>query len=173
MNNNPAINQPTDNSICITKFKTLSVFENGLILRNKNLEEKSVLFSEVCKIYIKKCKISLVYKINYLAISLVLISIAAKYFPLELVLLLSTISFTVLIKKMNTYKSYQLVLYLDDKTIYSTAFYSSKKQEYINLVSMVSKSCFDYRIKCDLEVDCPPKVNIEEKEFAFSCLRIF
>jgi hypothetical protein len=172
MNTNPAINQRTNNSICIMKFKTLSVFENGLILRNKNLEVKNVLFSEVDKIYIKKRKLSLFNKIYYWTISLVVLFIALKYLPLELVLLTSIIFFTVLIKKMNTYKRYQLVLYLDEETIHSREFHSSKKQEYINLVSMVTKGCFDYQIKCNFEVDCPPKVNIEEKEFAFSCLRI-
>jgi hypothetical protein len=73
---------------------------------------------------------------------------------------------------MDTHKWYQLLLYLDDGTIHSTAFHSSKKQEYINLVSMVRKGCFDYRIKCNFEVDCPPKVNAEEKEFLFSYLKI-
>lgn len=146
MNNNPAIKQPIHNSNCIAKFKTLSVIENGLLLRNKNTELKSILFSEVCKIYIKKCKISLVNKINYLAISLVLLSIAAKHLPLELVLLASLIFFTFLIEKMNTYKWYELVVHLDDGTIHSTEFHSSKKQEYINLVNRIRKACFDYRI---------------------------
>jgi uncharacterized membrane protein len=165
-------NSPINNSICIAKFKTLSLTENGLILKNKNKEEKNVLFSEVHKIYIKKCKFSLLNRIVSLSILLVFVSISAKYLPVGIVLLASIILFTVLLVKMYTCKWYQLHLYLIDGTSHYKVFYSSKKQNYINLVNAVRKGYFDCRLKSNFQFDTPKEGKTLEHEFLFSGFNI-
>ena len=154
MNNNSLIN----NSICIAKFKTLSLTESGLILRNKNKEEKNVLFSEVYKIYIKKCKFSLLNKIVSLSILLILLSISAKYLPVSIMLLVSIILFTALIVKMNTYKWYQLNLHLIDGTSHYKVFNSCAKQSHITLVNVIRKGYFDCRYKSNFQFDSSKEV---------------
>jgi hypothetical protein len=171
MNTNPAINQRTNNSICIMKFKTLSVFENGLILKNKNKEEKNVLFSEVHKIYIKKCKFSFLNRIACLSILFILLSIFAKYLPVEIMLLASIILFTIIVK-MNIYKWYQLNLHLIDGTLHYKFFFGSKKQSYLNLVHLVRKKNFDNRIKSNFQFDTPKEFKTVDQEFLFPGLSI-
>jgi len=168
MNSNSLIN----NSNCIAKFKTLSLTENGLILKNKNKEEKNVLFTEVNKIYIKKCKFSLLNKILSLSITLILLSISAKYLPVSIMLLVSIILLTTLIVKMNTYKWYQLNLHLIDGTSHYKVFNSSAKQSHITLVNVIRKGYFDCRYKSNFQIDTPKEFKTVDHEFSLSGLRI-
>lgn len=172
MNNNPAIHQSINNSICIAKLKTLSLTENGLILKNINKKEKNVLFSEVQKIYIKKSKFSIFSRIASLSILLIFISISAKYFSVGITSLASIILFIAVIVKMNTYKWYQLNLHLIDGTSYYKVFYSKAKQSNINLVNVVRKGYFDCRIKSNFQLDTPKEGISVGQEFTFSGLRI-
>jgi hypothetical protein len=131
----------------ITPFDTLKIDEKRLILINKKEEEFGILFSELDKIYIKRCQLSFFPKVGITVTSLFFISVLANYLLIEIVLFASLFFVIPLLLWMNNYKWYQLNLRLIDGTFYSTTFYKEKKQEQINLVNVVKKEIYDNHIR--------------------------
>lgn len=124
------------------KFNTLTLVDHGVILKIKKKEETTILFSELDKIYIKKHKLNFLNKIGFLSIMLILLYISTLYLPIEIVLF-TAILFILLNAKINTFKWYQLKIFLNDGTFFNIVFYAEKKYEYINLVNSVRKKIFD------------------------------
>lgn len=131
-----------------SKFDTLTIVENGLIIANKKTEKYTILFSEINKIYITKTKLYSWNKIGFLSFVMITVSIAQLYLPMEYVLTLS-IFFMVLIGKIIFFKWYKLIVQLNDKTFYYKKFYTSVKHENIIVVNTVRKEIFDHNIISD------------------------
>jgi hypothetical protein len=100
--NSIAIN---DTAFSTHKFGKLNLVESGLVFIKKNKEQTDISFSELNKIYIKKCKFSFLNKIGILSILLILTAISSIYLPKETVFLV-LILFIPLTVKINTYKRY-------------------------------------------------------------------
>jgi len=159
------------NAVRITKFCTFSYIENGVILIDNKEEENNILFSELNKVYIRKCKISLLNKISLLSILFILISVFSIYLPIEIVLLVS-ILYIPLIVKMNTYKRYQFNLLLNDGNLFFKYFDKEIKQDYINVVNAIRKEIFDNQIKSNIQIKKPSETTVIVPEYTLSTLSI-
>lgn len=158
-------------AISTNKFFDIDFIDNGIIITKRHKEVTPILFSELNKIYIKKCKFGIVNKIGLTSISLILTLFLVRYFPVEIVILAS-ILYIPLFVKVNTYKSYQLHLQLYDGTFYSKEFNKKTKQEHIKYVNTIRKEIFDNQIKYNIQILKPiQNIRIEE-EFVFSNLSI-
>lgn len=124
------------------KFSTLSFVEKGVIVTKKNKETTTILFSELNKIYIRKHKFSFQSKIGFLSLLLIITAIIAIYLPIEIIMLVSTLSIP-LIVMINRHKNYQLYLQLYNGTSFSKGFNNKTKQEHINLVNRIRNEIFD------------------------------
>jgi cellulose synthase/poly-beta-1,6-N-acetylglucosamine synthase-like glycosyltransferase len=131
------------------KFSTISSIENGVILTIKNNEVRLVLFSELKKIYIEKRKFNFLNKMILISVLLILTVFLIYYLPTEMVLVASML-YIPLIVKMETYKSYQLHLQLNDRTVFFKAINANKKQEYKKMVTAMTKEIFDNHTKCKI-----------------------
>ena len=154
-----------------SKFDRLSVVDEGLSLTKNKKEVTTILFSDLDKIYIKKCQISLINKIGFLSVLVLLAYFLVSLFSKEIVLLTS-ILFIPLVVKIFTYKSYQLCLRCYDGTLFANNFNFSNKQDYINLVSKVRKEIFDQQIKCNTHYVQPTTNNSMLEEFFYTELSI-
>jgi hypothetical protein len=149
---NLIINNSTE--ISTYKFSDLSFFEKGVIVTKKNKEEYPILFSELNKIYIKKHQLSYLNKIGVFSVLLILSALLYINLPLEIVFILFILCFP-LIAKMSTYKRYNLYLLLYDGTFFIKEFNKKTKDEYINVVSRVSKELFAHQIKYNTQYKKP------------------
>jgi len=135
----------TNTEISATKLKTLSFVDNGIIVTKNNKEVTTILFSDLSKVYIHKCKFSFLNKIGLFSALLIITSLLITFLPIEQVFIVSII-YIPLIDKMNTYKRYQLHLQLYDGTFYSKEFNSKTKQEHITYVNTIRKEIFNNQI---------------------------
>lgn len=154
-----------------TKFGTLNLIDKGLLLIKKNKEEHVILFSELNKIYIKKCKFSFLKKIGLLSLFLILIATFSNYLPIEIVLLASILLIP-LFAKINTYKKYQLNILLKDGTFFIKNFNQDTKQEYIKMVNLVRKEIFDNHIIFNIPKEIPSTEKKISEDYAFPSLSI-
>jgi hypothetical protein len=152
-----------------TKFKNLSYSENGLILEFKNKQHVEISFADFEKIYIKKYQLCLLIKIGMFSVLLMLSAMLIIYLPIEIVFIAS-ILFILLISKMNTYKRYQLHIYLYDGTFFNKEFNQETKYEHINLVSRIRKEIFEHQIKYNKQHKKPLANTKFEEEFV--CLNL-
>jgi len=167
------MNQIIKNSTAVStyKFSDLSFFEKGVIITKKNKEEYPILFSELNKIYIKKCPFSFLNKIGMFSALLLLSALLIIFLPLEL-LFITSILYIPLIAKLNTYKRYQLHLLLYDGTFFNKEFNKEAKYEHINLVSRVRKEIFEHQIKYNTQYKKPLVNSNNVEEFVFLNLSI-
>lgn len=163
MTNNTVIN-PKNKKYFFTFFNSLSIVESGIVLKNKNKEEYPVLFSELEKIYIKRCKLTFLFKTGFLILSTALIPILSPYFSLEVLFFAIFLFFIPLYIKMYSIKWYQLQILLNDGTFYKFYFFSKTKQEYIIMVNLVRKEMFNYQIKKDIQYEYDSLSKIENEE---------
>lgn len=131
------------NSDRITRFKSLKIVENRLVLVNKDEEIYNILFSELDRIYIRKRQFNVFYKLGIFAISLFLLSILNNYMLIEIVLFVAVFLFLPLFAWTIDYKWYQLNILHQNGTFYMKTFYKKEKQEQISLVNVVKKEVFD------------------------------
>jgi hypothetical protein len=156
----------------ITPFITLKIDEKRLILINKKEEEFGILFSELDKIFIKRCQLSFFLKVGITLTSLFIISVLANYLLIEIVLFASLLFVIPLLLWMNNYKWYQLNLRLNDGTFYSKTFYKEKKQEQITLVNVVKKEIYDNHIRSNFRNEKGSVADLVEVSNSLSTLSI-
>jgi hypothetical protein len=153
-------------------FTSLSIVENGLILKNKKKEESTILYSELSKIYIKRCQLSLVFKLAFILIPLFLTSIFVHFFPIDMLLFVVSIPLIPLFVWVNNYKWYELNILLNDGAFYIKKFYIKAKYEHINLVNGVKKEIYEYQIECNYQFEKSLKVDLVEANYSLSTLSI-
>jgi len=153
-------------------FNSLTVVENGLILKNDKKEVTTILFPELDKIYIKKCHLSLVFKLAFILIPFFIASVFLKFLPVEVLLFVESIVFIPLFVWINKYKWYQLNVQHNDGTFYIKTFFSGAKHKHITLVNVVKKEIFDHRIKSDVKCEQPLEVDSLETNYLLSTLSI-
>lgn len=160
------------NSNRITPFSTFKIVENRLILANKKEEESTILFSELDKIYIKRCQLSFFFKIGITLITLFLLSILVSYLLIDIVLVATLLVVIPLFLWMNKYKWYQLNLLLNDGTFYRKTFYKEKKQEQITFVNVVKKEIYDNHIRSNFRDKKGSEADLVKTNYSFPTLSI-
>lgn len=160
------------NTKSIKKFDLLTLTYTGLILAPKKQEAASILFSEIEKIYIKKCKLDLKRKLGILSFLLLLLFSSVVFLPIEMVLM-SLILYIPILVWMQNYKSYRLELLGRSNTIYFKNFYRDDKQEHIDLVNAIRKEIFDNQINSPKAFKAVVKPESEEiQDYSFQSLSI-
>lgn len=154
-----------------TKFDTLNIIDNGLILIKKNKEKNTILFSELNKIYIEKCKLSLRNKIGLISLFLILIAIFSRYLPIEIELLTSILLIP-LFAKISNHKRYLLKILLKDGTFLVKKINQDTKQEHIKMVNMVRKEIFDNHVMFNIQKEIPSTAKKISEDYAFPSLSI-
>ncbi len=153
------------------KFSKLNLVESGLVLIKKNKEQTDISFSKLNKIYIKKCKLSLMNKIGILSILLILTAISSIYLPTEMVFL-ALILLIPLTVKMNTYKRYQLNVLLNNGTFFIKNIKKDSKQDHIKLMNVVRKEIFDNHVRFNFRGQIPSTYETISEDYAYSSLSI-
>lgn len=130
-------------SSSVTKFDSITLSENKVILTKTNKGETTIPSSCLSKIFIKKKRFSFFTKLGLILLILFLIYAINLFLPFEITLFTVIIIFFPLFYWLTTYQWYQLNLMQNDGAFFRKTFHKKKKQEYINLVNRVRSSIFE------------------------------
>jgi hypothetical protein len=128
----------------IKRIEDLRCNRNGLLLIQNCIEIKSISYSDITKVYIKKQKLEPKIKFGLLFFLLVPLASSIVYLPIEMVLI-SLFLYLPIVVWMYDFKSYRLQLIDKSKTLYFKKFNSFTKQEHIDLVNTIRKEIFDLK----------------------------
>lgn len=127
------------------KFDSLKVVENGLLLKCQNKREIKIPYTELDKIYIKKCKLNPFVEFLCIAFPFLFVYIAMQYLPFYLMILVSVITVLPVFIRVINYKWYKLFVFLNDGTFFTKRVSLHKKTENFSILNRVEKEIFDYK----------------------------
>lgn len=128
-----------------TKFQSLSLVENGLILKCQDKRSIEIPYAELDKVYIKKYKLNPIVEFLCIALPFVFVYVALQYLPFYLMIFVSLISVLPIFLRVLNYKWYQLFVILKDGTFFKKRVSLNKKMENFSILNKVEKEIFDYK----------------------------
>lgn len=140
-----------------SKFNTLTLVENGIVLGFKNENKREISYSELGKIYIKVYKLKPVYELLFILFPFLLVFLSFQFMMLEKVVFVAFFSVIPVFVKTYKYKGYGLEISLNDGTLYRKRLSLKMKGESVAIVNDVKKEqlSYYYKTKGLQEVDSP------------------
>lgn len=126
------------------KFDSLTVVENGLILKWHNKREIEIPYTELDKVYIKKYKLNPIVEFLCIAFPFLFVYIALQYLPFYFMIFVSMITVLPVFIRVLNYKWYQLFVILNDGTFFRKRVPLNKKIENFSIINRVEKDFFNY-----------------------------
>jgi len=130
-----------------TKFDSLTFSENGLILKYRKKQEIKISFSELGKIYIKVSKLNPVYELGFILLPFLLIYLSAQYVSVEKVMFVGLSTIIPVFVKINSYKSYGLIISLKEGSVFRKKVFLNKKEETVSIVNAIRKEQLNHYSK--------------------------
>lgn len=122
------------------KFNTLALVGDGLILKFGKTRERKISFSELDKIYIKVYKLNPVYSYLFLLVPFLLGFLYVEYIQLDITLFVALVPVIPVFAKINFYKSYKLIIRLEDGTFYRKKVLRKLKSDTVDLINEVKRA---------------------------------
>lgn len=132
-------------TINTTKFQSLSLVENGLILKCQNKRSIEIPYADLHKVYIKKYKLNPIVEFLCISLPFLFVYVALQYLPFYLMLFVSLISVLPIFLRVLNYKWYQLFVILKDGTFFKKRVSLDKKTENFSILNKVEKDFSDYK----------------------------
>ena len=124
------------------RFKNISLVENGIILSFKSAEQKEISFSEIDKIYISVNKVSPVYVLLFILISVTVMAMSLWFMDFDLILLLPMLLIISGAVRLNNYKRYGMTIALKNGDFLEQNVPLKLKYEAIDFVNKIRKELF-------------------------------
>lgn len=134
----------TTAAVAATKFKTLILVDNGILLGYGDKKKKSISFSELDRIYIKSHTLNPVIQFIVILLPFLFVTLADEYLPFDLVVLMVFFMVVPVFMKVYNYKWCQLIVRLKDGTFYRKKVSLDLKSETISVINKVTLECFRY-----------------------------
>jgi len=138
------------NTTSTTKFDSLTLSENGIVLQCKKKKVSEISYSELEKIYIKVYKLKPVYSFLLVLFPMLFAFLCFEYIQLNIemsVALLPIIPTIVKLNKINRFKSYGLVMVLKDGSVFKKHVSKNLKSDTVELINEVKKKCLHHNYK--------------------------
>jgi hypothetical protein len=129
-----------------TKFETIRLTENGIMLSDKSSKQKEILFSELDKIYITVNKISQTQEALFILVLIGITFISLLFLQAEIIIPIFIFITFIIILKLNQYKSYGLKIRLKNGTYFKKQIPSKLKYETVAIVNDIVKEFYNYKI---------------------------
>jgi hypothetical protein len=130
-----------------TKFDDLTIVEHGLILNKGKKRERKISFSELNMIYIKVYKLNPVYELGFILLPFFLIFLSVQYVTIEKVMFVGLTTVIPVFVKINTYKSYKLIICLKDGTVFKKKVFFKIIEETVSIVNAVKRQQLNHYYK--------------------------
>lgn len=125
-----------------TKFKTLILVDNGILLGYGDRMEIAVSFSELDRIYIKSHTLNPVIQFIVILLPFLFVTLADEYLPFDLVVLMVFFMVVPIYMKVHNYKWCQLIVRLKEGTFYRKKVSLDLKSETISVINKVRLEYF-------------------------------
>lgn len=132
------------NVINTNKFDSLTLVENGFILKNRKKGEKKIFFSELDKIYIQKFKIHPVFELLFILFPFILMFIVLQYYPFDLLIIAAMFTVLPVFISVHNCKWYKLIVHLKDGSFFIKKVSLDLKSENISLLNKVNNEYLYY-----------------------------
>ncbi len=126
-----------------SKFDTLILIDNGLILKYRKRKEIKISYSELNKVFIDKYTINPFIEFFCIAIPFFLVLFSIQYLPFYPIIILSLITIPLVFIRVRKYKWYQLNICLKNGAFYRKKIYLNKKAENFSIINKIHKE-FSY-----------------------------
>lgn len=126
-----------------SKFDTLLLIDNGLILKYGKKQEIKISYSELDKVYIDKYKLNPFIEFFCIAIPFLLVLISIQYLSFYLIIIVSLITIPLVFIRILNYKWYQLNICLKNGAFYRKKVSLNKKAENFFIINKIHKE-FSY-----------------------------
>ena len=130
-----------------TKFDSLTLAENGIVLQYKKKKVSEISYSELEKIYIKIYKLKPIYGFLLVLFPMLFAFLCFEYIQLNIemsVALLPVIPTIVKINRINKFKRFGLVIVLKDGSVFKKHVSKNLKSDTVELINMVKRKCLNY-----------------------------
>ncbi|TDD98535.1 hypothetical protein [Flavobacterium cellulosilyticum] len=127
------------------KFDSLTIVENGLILKNGKRAERTISFSELDNIYIKSYKLNPLFEFAFILFPFLFVFLSIQFLPFEMVLLVALFTVVPVFIKVYNYRWYRLKVCLKDGTFFIKKVSLRSKSETISIVNSVKKEGLYYK----------------------------
>lgn len=128
-----------------TKFDSMTVVKDGLILKYRNKREIEIAYTELDKVYIKKYKLNPIVEFLCISVPFLLVFIALQYLSFYLMIFVSIITVLSVFIQVLNYKWYQLIVILKDGTFFRKRVSLRNKIENLSILYRVEKEIFDFK----------------------------
>ena len=132
-----------------TKFDSLSLAENGIVLQYEKNKVSEISYLELEKIYIKIYKLKPIYGFLFVLFPMLFAFLCFEYIQLNIemsVALLPVIPTIVKINRINRFKRFCLVIVLKDGSVYKKQVARKLKSDTVELINEVKRKCFNHSI---------------------------
>lgn len=124
-----------------TKYNSLTLEQNGLILKYGKNKEGKILFSEVDKIYIKMYKLKTLNGFLFGLFPMLLIFLFSEFIKLNIELSMALTPIIPAFVKINHFKRFGLIIILKDGSVFRKHVPLKLKGETIELINEVKRKC--------------------------------
>lgn len=135
----------TNTFACSAKFDSITIVENGLILKNGKKTERTISFSELDNIYIKSYKLNPLFEFVFILFPFLFVFLSIQFLPFEMVLIVALFTVVPVFIKAYNYRWYRLKVCLKDGTFFIKKVSLRLKGENISIVNAVKKECLYYK----------------------------
>lgn len=123
-----------------SKFKKISISENGMILKYQDKASKEILYSDIYKIYIKVKKVPLLYIVLFVCLSLSIVVFLVWIYGFSLFVLSPSFLILVGVILLKRYKKYILKIKLNDGYFITEPIPLELKYKTIEVIIKVRKA---------------------------------
>lgn len=129
-----------------TKFHTLTLVENGILLGYGNRKERAISFSELDKIYIKRYKLNPFLEFVFILFPFTLVFLSDQYFSLDIVTFTALFTIVPIFILVRNYTWYRLKIHLKEGSLFEKKLSLDLKTETVTIINKINSECFSYNI---------------------------
>lgn len=123
------------------KFESLTIAQNGMVLKYEKKKVSEIPFSELDKIYIKVYKLKTIYGFLFVLFPMLFAFLCFEYIKLNIEMSVALLPVIPTIVKINRFQRLSLVIVLKDGRVFKKHVSKKYKSDAVELINEVKKKC--------------------------------
>jgi hypothetical protein len=124
-----------------TKFESLTIAENGIVLQYEKKKVSEIPFSELDKIYIKVYKLKPIYGFLLVLLPMLFAFLCFEYVKLNIEMSVALMGIIPTVLKTNRFQTFGLVIVLKDGSVFKKQVSKKLKSDTVELINKLKKKC--------------------------------
>lgn len=137
-----------------TKFESLTVAENGIVLKYEKNKVNEISFSELDKIYIKVYKLKPIYGILFILLPMLFAFLCFEFIKFNIEISVALLPIIPALVNVHRFKRFDLVIVLKGGSIYRKQISLKLKSDTVEVINQVKKKCLYYTTSLTHQSQC-------------------